>query len=96
MCYIYNSIIIYETKVTTDSSAQKKTSLDRGPQRANRSPGDPHCPRGEPRAGPSLKGGVWEWLGHLLEEQPVGDVVGGQEGRHQVCDGAGFPTVRTE
>jgi len=33
---------------------------------------------------------------YLLQVESVGDVVGGEEGGHQMGDGAGLPAVRTE
>lgn len=90
--YICNSIIIYETKT---AQPRKRVHWPEAPRGQTGTQETPLPPPGEPRAGPPPKGASVNG-GHLLEEQPVGDVVGSQEGRHQVGDGAGFPTVRPE
>lgn len=53
-------------------------------------------PRGAPGWDCHCRAGICQGPGYLLEEQPVGNVVGSQESGNQVGDGAGLPTVRPE
>ena len=56
----------------------------------------PTLPRGAPGRDCYCRAGICQGPGYLLEEQPVGNVVGSQESGNQVGDGASLPTVRPE
>lgn len=79
-------IIKNKTKIRTDIPAQKRAQPSGLTGRASQ----------KPKAGQSLRADSREWPVYLLKEQPMGNVVSSEEGRHQVGDGAGLPTVRPE
>lgn len=87
-CKVFDDLVFCNLK-TMMTLAQERAVLPGTSQATGRS-------AREPWAEQYVQARLLEWPAYLFEEQPMGDVVSSEEGRHQVGDRAGLPTVGPE